>query len=368
MTTRRIAVRLGAHAYPVLVDRDPGALLARWLQRQARPWIAITERRVQRHVWRRIVPVLREAGLDLRDPILVSEGEAAKTLGSWQAVQRALLRAGLGRDALVVAVGGGVVTDVAGFAAATYLRGVDWVALPTSLLGMVDAAVGGKVGANLLGTKNAVGAFHQPRAVLVGTQALATLPARERRGGLGEIVKYAMIADRALFRTLERGGADRMGRDAEGDARLVARCCRIKARFVEADAREHGARAALNFGHTLGHALEGDGRHGLSHGEAVGLGMLAACWLAERLGVAREPQLERLRALLQRLGLPTRAPWRPPRARLRRAWNRDKKARDGRPRFVLTPRIGSFSLGHVVDEDAIVAAVETVLPRTQARR
>lgn len=370
MTARRISLRLDANAYAVHVERDPGAMLARWLRRHRRPWVAITEKRVERHVWRRIVPVLRKAGLEVTDPILIPEGERAKTLGTWQAVQRALLGAGIGRDAVVVAVGGGVVTDLAGFAAATYLRGIDWLALPTSLLGMVDAAVGGKVGANLLRTKNAVGAFHHPRAVLIGTRALTTLPARERRGGLGEVVKYAMIADRRLFRELESGVADRMGRDPESDARLVARCCRIKARFVEADAEEHGARAALNFGHTLGHALEGDGRHGLTHGEAVGLGMLAACWLAEELHVAREPQLERLRSLLQRLGLPTRAPKRPPQALLRRAWSRDKKARGGQPRFVLTPRIGSFSLGHVVDEDSIAAALETVLPGTgmQARR
>ena len=362
MTPRRVPVRLAEDAYDVLVQPSAAPLLARWLRRDARAWIVITDRRVHGRVWRRMAQNLRDAGVQPPDPVVIEGGESAKTLRTWTNVQQELLRRGLDRSACVVALGGGVVTDLAGFVAATYLRGIDWVAVPTSLLGMVDAALGGKVGANLLRTKNAVGAFHHPRAVLVGTDVLATLPARERRSGLGEVVKYAMIADRALFRELEKGRVDGVGRDAESDARLVARCCRIKARFVAADAHEHGVRAALNFGHTLGHALEGDGRHGLTHGEAVGLGMLAACALAEELGVAREPQVERLRALLRRLGLPVRAPQRPPVSRLRQAWRRDKKARAGEARFVLTPRIGSVSLGHVVDEGSIVAALETVLP------
>lgn len=362
MTTRRVSVRLGEESYPVLVDRAAAPLIAGWLRRNKRVWIAITDARVHRRVWVRLARKLRALGIEVPEPVVIPEGEPAKTLGTWMRVQRQLLRRGLDRSSLVVAVGGGVVTDVAGFAAATYLRGIDWLAVPTTLLGMVDAAVGGKVGTNLLRTKNAVGAFHQPRGVLIGTEALATLPSRERRSGLGEVVKYAMIADRALFRALERGAADRLGRDPGGDARLVARCCRIKARFVEEDAREHGTRAALNFGHTLGHALEGDGRHGLTHGEAVGLGMLAACALAENLGVAREPQLERLRGLLQRLSLPVRARQRPGLLHLRRAWRRDKKARRGRARFVLTPRIGEVSIGHAVDEQRIVSALETVLP------
>ncbi len=363
MSTRRVLVRLKDDAYEVRVGVSAAPLLARWLRRnRARAWIAITDRNVHARVWRRTARQLRAAGIDTPDPVLLEPGERNKTLRAWRTVHNELLRRGLDRDTCVVAVGGGVVTDLAGFVAATYLRGIDWLAVPTTLLGMVDAAVGGKVGANLLRTKNAVGAFHQPRAVLVGTDALASLPRRELRSGLGEVVKYAMIADRALFSQLERGDADGVGRDAERDAKLVARCCRIKARFVEADAREHGMRAALNFGHTLGHALEGDGRHGLTHGEAVGLGMLAACTLAEDLGVAQEPQVERLRALLQRLGLPLRAPQRPTLSRLRQAWRRDKKARGGRARFVLTPRIGSVSLGHDVDERRIAVALDGVLP------
>jgi 3-dehydroquinate synthase len=362
MKTRRVPVRLGDESYDVLIDRAAAPLMARWLVRDKRVWVGVTDARVQKHVWSGLARRLRALRIEVPEPIVIAEGEPAKTLSTWMRLQSQLLRRGLDRTSLVVAVGGGVVTDVTGFAAATYLRGIDWLAVPTTLLGMVDASVGGKVGANLLRTKNAVGAFHQPRGVLIGTDALATLAVRERRSGLGEVVKYAMIADRALFRQLERGAADRMGRDPAADARLVARCCRIKACFVEQDAREHGSRAALNFGHTLGHALEGDGRHGLTHGEAVGLGMLADCALAEDLGVAREPQLERLRNLLHRLALPVRAPRRPALSRLRQAWRRDKKARRGRVRFVLTPRIGEVSIGHAVDDRRIAAALETVLP------
>jgi 3-dehydroquinate synthase len=227
---------------------------------------------------------------------------------------------------------------------------------------MVDAAIGGKVGANLLGTKNAVGAFHPPRAVLAGTDWLRSLPPRARRSGLGEVVKYAMIADRRLFLQLERGAQEVLARRPAADARLVARCCRIKARFVGTDPRDQGIRAALNFGHTLGHALEGDGKSGLEHGEAVGLGMLAACALAEDLGVAREPMYERLRRVLLQLGLPVRLRARPDTGVLRRRWRRDKKVRQGTVRVVLTPRIGEVTVGVRVEEQALERALARILP------
>jgi 3-dehydroquinate synthetase len=274
-----------------------------------------------------------------------------------------------------VALGGGVVGDLAGFVAATYLRGIAWVAVPTSLLSMVDAAVGGKVGVNLDGTKNVVGAFHQPIAVLAATEFLRTLPPRQRTSGLGEVVKYAMIADRALFARLQRDGRAWRRARPHADADLVARCCRIKARFVAADEREGGARAALNFGHTLGHALEGDGRHGLLHGEAVALGMLAACSIAARLRIAPLALCARLERLLAALGLPVRHAPANGLPALRRAWQRDKKARAGRPRFVLTPAVGAVSLGHEVPDAMIIEALRGILashpvstPLADARR
>lgn len=363
----RVPVRLGADAYPILIRTAGESLVGSWLAREERPWVVITDTRVRRHVWVRLARALRERGLAVPEPIVIPCGERHKNPRRLAAVLREMLRRGMDRTGLVVAVGGGVVTDLAGFAAATYMRGIGWVAVPTTLLGMVDAAIGGKVGANLLRTKNAIGAFHQPRAVLIGTDFLRSLPERQRRNGLGEVVKYAMIADRRLFLDLERGRPDLLGRHPAADARLVARCCRIKARIVEADVREQGVRAALNFGHTLGHALEGDGRSGLAHGEAVGLGMLVACALAEELGVAREPLRERLQALLQRLGLPVRARRRTSLGTLRRAWRRDKKALQGLPRFVLTPRIGTVSMGHRIDEEHLERSLSVVLQSVPSR-
>src|SRR5262249_23342699 len=200
-------------------------------------------------------------------------------------------------------------------------------------------SVGGKVGVNLSNTKNVVGAFHQPRAVLAATAFLRTLPQRERQSGLAEAVKYGMIADARLFGVLERDAERWRVPDAPRDARLVARCVAIKARYVAADERESGVRAALNFGHTIGHALEGDGRGGGGwwQGEAGGLGMLAACDVGARMRRADPACRTRLHGVLQRLHLPTRYPGRLALATLRRAWQRDKKSRAGTPRFVLTP-------------------------------
>ncbi|UCE03804.1 MAG: 3-dehydroquinate synthase [Candidatus Latescibacterota bacterium] len=371
MKQRALSVRLrpGGHAaYSIHIAARGSRMLAEYLSRQDRHWLVVTDRNVRRHLWSDVAQALRRAGLSVPAPVVLRAGEGAKSVTQWATLLRALLRHGLDRGSLIVALGGGVVTDVAGFAAATYMRGIDWVAAPTSLLGMVDAAVGGKVGANLLRTKNAIGAFHHPRVVIAGTDWLRTLPERERRSGLGEVVKYAMIANRRLFHELERCAPDAPGRSPMADAKLVARCCRIKARFVELDSQERGIRAALNFGHTFGHAFEGDGRAGLTHGEAVGLGMVAACAVAEELGVAGEPQQERLRALLERLGLPGRLPHRPHVARLRRAWRRDKKARRGVAHLVLTPRIGEVSVGHAVDERLLLRALGVLMPRPAGRR
>ncbi|HZL86447.1 MAG TPA: 3-dehydroquinate synthase [Candidatus Krumholzibacteria bacterium] len=349
--------------YAVRIDTSVTVALARILRARPRRCAIVTEPHVRRLWWPRLARSLRAHGVDLLPPVVIPTGENAKSLRVLEHILHALLRRGLDRDSCILALGGGAVTDVAGFAAATYMRGIDWVAVPTSLLGMVDAAVGGKVGANLRRTKNAVGAFHPPLAVLAGTEFLRTLSPRERRSGLGEVVKYAMIADRRLFEQLEHGAPARWGRAPQADAKLVARCCRIKARFVCQDPRERGVRASLNFGHTVAHALEAETSLRLAHGEAVGLGMLVACSIAEEIGVAREPMRARLEAVLLRLGLPTHWPRPPRRARLRRFLARDKKAREGTLRFVLTPRIGSVSVGHVVGTEVL----ERALDRLDAR-
>jgi 3-dehydroquinate synthase len=357
----RVRVELGRRSYPVLVSPAGIALAARVLCRVEAPLFVVTDSHVARFVWPRLAAAFRRHGRPVPRPHLLPAGERAKRWGQVARLHRAMLAHGCDRNTCVVAIGGGVVLDVSGFAAATYMRGVDWVAVPTSLLAMVDAAVGGKVAIDLGGTKNVVGAFHQPRAVLAGTDFLRTLPLRERRNGLAEVVKSAMIADRRLFTRLESSPRAWLRPRPAADARLVTRCVTLKARVVGEDEQDrNGVRARLNFGHTIGHALEGDGRRGLLHGEAVALGMLAACAVGAGCGIAREPQIVRLRQLLVRLGLPVslRAPLRVD--ALRRAWQRDKKVHGGAPRFVLTPRIGTASVGHRVSEGQIIQALRVI--------
>jgi 3-dehydroquinate synthase len=359
---QRIVVELGRRRYPVLVASRGVPLVAGFLARVQAPLFVVTDAHVARHVWPRLASALRRRGREVPRPHVLPPGEAAKRWQSVARLQAAMLSQGCDRSTCVVAVGGGVVLDLTGFAAATYMRGVDWIAVPTSLLAMVDASIGGKVAIDLGGTKNVAGAFHQPRAVLAGTDFLRTLPGRERRNGLAEVVKTAMIADRRLFAELEAAPRAWSRSRPAADARLVARCCQLKARIVAADEQDrNGIRERLNFGHTIGHALEGDGRHGLLHGEAVGLGMLVACAIGETQRVTRAQQSARLRQLLARLGLPVTLPARLQLGSLRRAWRRDKKVQAGAPRFVLTPRIGAASVGHRVSEAQIVQALRVIV-------
>ena len=328
--------------------------------------VVVTDTNVRRRVW----PQLRRAHRRLRElpePIVVAAGEQHKNMRSLTKLHREFLDRGLDRSSVVVALGGGMLTDLAGFAASTWMRGIAWIAAPTTLLGMVDASIGGKVAVNLGTTKNIVGAFHQPDAVLIGTRTLETLPARERRAGLAEVAKYAMIADAAFFRSLELAGARLLQSHATRDAAVVGRCARLKARVVEADEKESGKRDMLNFGHTIGHVLETGSRFELSHGEAVGLGMLVACRLAELRGIAGETPRQRLTDLLRQWRLPvqlsTRLSW----SRVWSALQRDKKSLHGTPRFVLTPRIGHVRVGQEVPVESIREALQVILPGSRVR-
>jgi shikimate kinase/3-dehydroquinate synthase len=263
-----------------------------------------------------------------------------------------MVEAGADRDAVVVGHGGGVVTDMAGFAAAVLLRGVRWVALPTTLLAMVDASVGGKTGVDLGPAKNAVGAFHQPSAVVVDTAHVATESARAYAGGLAEVVKSAAIGDAALFEALEAGADAVRAREPAMVEELVYRSVAVKAAVVARDEREAGDRALLNFGHTVGHALEAEGGFTrLTHGEAVALGMVAALRIGTALGVTDAGLAERVTALLARLGLPTDLDAQPLGAALPFV-GLDKKRRGGAIRFVLLRRLGEACL-HALAPDAL---------------
>jgi 3-dehydroquinate synthase len=293
-------------------------------------------------VWRAVGRSVKR-GLRSKDPghvILLDDREAAKNLATVESACRGLIRAGADREALIVAVGGGVVGDVAGFVAASYLRGVDLVHVPTTLVGQVDSAIGGKTGVNLRAGKNLVGAFYPPKLVLIDSNLLRTLPEREYRSGLAEVIKYAAIADGKLFAYLECNLDElrrRQGRKLES---IIATCAAIKARIVSKDEREAGLREILNFGHTFAHALESATHYKrYRHGEAVAWGMAAAAVLGREAGITPAEDAGRILALVRRMGpLPA---WPDIAAEvLLRAMRSDKKAHGGSLRFVLVPRLG----------------------------
>ncbi len=288
-------------------------------------------------------------------------GEACKSLAEVERTVEWLAAQGFDRRAAVIGIGGGATSDHAGFAAAVYLRGIAFATVPTTLLAMVDASVGGKTGVDLAAGKNLVGAFHQPRAVVADLGFLETLPARERAAGLAEVVKCGFIADPTILELVERSGAD-LGPELVRD--LIARAVRVKAEVVAEDETESGRRAILNFGHTVGHALEAASGYELLHGEAVALGMIAALELGASLGVGPRSLADRARALLERLALPTDLA-----RRLEPAvWPRlavDKKRRGGAIRFVFVPEPGQTVLRDIAPAE-IAAALSPRPPGSPA--
>jgi 3-dehydroquinate synthase len=289
--------------------------------------------------------------------IIVADGEQAK---SWQGVEQvvdALVAARLGRDSLVVALGGGVIGDLAGFAAAIYQRGVPFVQVPTTLLAQVDSSVGGKTAINHAHGKNMIGAFHQPRAVISDVATLATLPERELRSGLAEVIKHGFALDAAFVDWLESNIEKLVAREPGALVHAIRRSCELKARIVAADERESGARALLNFGHTFGHAIEaGTGYGAWLHGEAIAAGMVMASELSSRLSGLTTADVKRVRNLLSRAGLPVTGPALAP-EKLMELMALDKKAARGRARFVLLEAIGRAALRADVDDAAVRQAI-----------
>lgn len=297
------------------------------------------------------------------EPVLISvpSGETAKSLKTVQVCYDQLAAARLERKSFVVALGGGVVGDLAGFVAATYLRGIPFVQVPTSLLAQVDSSVGGKVGVNLKAGKNLVGAFYQPRLVLCDLQSLGSLPERELRAGLAEVIKYGIIYDAGLFQRLERELPALLKREPRKLGAVVARCCEIKAEVVRQDEREGGLRAILNFGHTIGHAFEAISHYGkYLHGEAISIGQVAAARLSTELSGLPRRDVERIYDLLKRAGLPTEVKVSEQEKRkLLEAMKLDKKVSRGEVKFVLARRIGKVEFGKSVPS----AALERVISR-----
>ncbi len=352
MSPHVVEVALGERTYPIHIGRGLLADPAHWRS-------AIGGRHVLVVSNETVAPLYLErmaAGLDGRvhAALVLADGEQHKTLESAARVFAALAALGANRDATVVALGGGVIGDLAGFAAACWMRGIALVQMPTTLLAMVDSSVGGKTAVNLPAGKNLVGAFHQPNAVVIDTDTLATLPPREYAAGLAEVVKYGAIGDEPFFAWLEMHADALLRRDADALAEAIAASCRYKAGVVARDEREHGERALLNFGHTFGHALEAEAGYGrLLHGEAVAIGMVLAARLSARLGRAPAADADRLAALLERLGLPVAMPDGFAAERLLARMQLDKKNLSGRLRLILWSRLGAAELVDGVEADAI---------------
>ena len=350
--TRKLSVELGARSYPIFIG---SGLLA-----DAAPWrVALPGRHVLVVSDEHVAPLyLDRVASGLHDHVfstlMLPAGEAHKTLDSAARIFAALAELKASRDACVIALGGGVIGDLAGFAAACWMRGIAFVQMPTTLLAMVDSSVGGKTGVDLPQGKNLVGAFHQPRAVVIDTATLATLPDRELRAGFAEVIKYGALGDADFFAWLERNADALLARDASTLAEAIARCCVQKAGIVARDETERGERALLNFGHTFGHALETVRGYGkLLHGEAIAIGMCLAARLSKQTGMSADADTARLRDLLVRFGLPTALPTGIDAENVLATMRLDKKNASGRLRLILWRGVGQAEIVENVDEAAI---------------
>lgn len=354
-----LTVELGSRSYPILIGSGlltRADLLARHIP--GRDLLLVTNTTVGP-----LYAAALKQGLGDRRIVEVSlpDGEAHKTLATVSRMLDVLVANRFSRDCTVVALGGGVVGDMAGFAAACYQRGVAYVQVPTTLLAQVDSSVGGKTGVNHPGGKNLIGAFHQPSAVVADTDTLKTLPPRELRAGLAEVIKYGLIDDAALFVWLEENMERLLAHDPDALTHVIRRSCEIKASIVGRDEREQGDRALLNLGHTFGHALESaTGYTKWLHGEAVGAGLLMAATMSHEAGLLSAEMVERLRRLLERTGLPTEERSLTPDTVLEHM-RIDKKVKSGRIRLVLLRSIGASFVTADYPDDALRRTLEAHL-------
>ena len=357
---QNITVALGQRSYPVWIGAGLLADHARWRALlRGRHALVISNTTVAPLYLPRI-----EAGLDGLhwSSFLLEDGEAHKSFANVGRALEALGRLGATRDACVIALGGGVVGDLAGFSAACWMRGIDFIQMPTTLLAMVDSSVGGKTGVNLPVGKNLAGAFHQPRAVIADIDTLASLPEREYRAGLAEVVKGAAIGDEAFFAWLEQHADALAARDSGTVLEAIARKVQYKAGVVARDETEQGERALLNLGHTFGHAIETAGHYtAVLHGEGVAIGMRLAAQLSERLGMSAPADTARLQRLLEKLGLPVAVPPGMEPAQLLALMRLDKKNSAGQLRLILWRGIGRAEIVAGVDEAAVLATLEAAI-------
>jgi 3-dehydroquinate synthase len=360
MNPLTVRVQLHARSYDIVVTSGDHAGLGPFAQQRTTSMrvAIVTDDHVRPHA-ENVAAALAGVGFQI-NPIVVPAGEPQKSLATASQLYDQFAELQADRKTLVVAVGGGVIGDLAGFVAATYARGLPLLMVPTTLLAMVDSSVGGKTGVNHPSAKNLIGAFHQPVGVWIDTAFLATLPDRAYRSGLAEVVKYGVILDAELFAYLETNADAILRRDPDAVRHIIARSCRLKADVVQLDEREQtGLRAVLNYGHTFAHAYETAAGYGTwLHGEAVAAGMVSASRLAERRGLITSDVTERQRTLLARFGLPT-APAAWPAETLLAAMRQDKKSLAGRLRFILPLRLGEVALFDDIPETDVRQILET---------
>ena len=364
LSLRTIPVELSANPYPIVIGSGALACLGEAVrERGLKPGtkvLVVTNPVVNQHYGAHALASLRNAGLEAQ-LLEIDAGEEQKTPATVGLIHDAAFEQKLERGSLIVALGGGVVGDMSGFAAASWLRGIAVVQVPTTLLAMVDAAIGGKTGVNHPGGKNLIGAFHQPRLVLIDPGCLATLPVREFRAGMAEVIKYGVIGDRELFEQLEQAGPQLASMEALPPALLqtiLERSAAAKARVVAADEREGGLRAILNYGHTLGHVVEALCGYGtFLHGEAVAIGMVAAGELSCELGLWSRDDQTRQRQVIAAAGLPLAWPDLQADAVLA-CLQGDKKVRDGQVRFVLPTALGHVEIHDDVSGEQVLRALE----------
>ncbi|MCS4505284.1 3-dehydroquinate synthase [wastewater metagenome] len=357
-TPRTVHVDLAERGYPITIGH--GLLGGEAFTRQLRgdQVLIVTNETVAPLYLQAVRTALYDRHVET---LVLPDGEAYKTLATLERVYDALVAARFDRSATLLALGGGVIGDLTGFAAATYQRGVDFIQVPTTLLAMVDSSVGGKTAVNHPEGKNMIGAFHQPRLVLADTATLESLPEREFRAGLAEVIKYGVIQDYAFFQWLQRHLDEVLARDPEALAHVIEQSCRDKARVVAADERETGQRALLNLGHTFGHAIETvTGYTDWLHGEAVAAGICMAAWMSVREGRMARTAFQRIHDLIAAAGLPTRPPA-VDAGRFRGCMEIDKKARGGRLRLVLLEGIGNAMVTGGFDDAALEATLAEYL-------
>ncbi len=351
---RKLHVGLGDRAYDILIEEGLlGGVGEEIRQRRiAKRFAVVADDRVSGLLGHKLMASLAAAEVDA---VLVTfpHGESSKNLATVAVLASKLAQLGLDRKDGLIALGGGVTGDITGFLAAIYMRGVPFVQIPTTLLSQVDSSVGGKTGVDIPEGKNLLGVFYQPRCVYIDSQVLRTLPEAELLSGLAEVIKYGVIHDADFFSFLEEKRELVLRRDLETLAEVIARCCAIKAEIVAADERESDLRRILNFGHTIGHAVEGASGYALSHGVSVGMGMAAAAELAVGKALLSRTEADRIRHLISAYGLPVSIPQYLDRNRMKEYLKTDKKTVAGRPFFVLPTAIGKVVITNEVPEDLI---------------